>query len=111
MTCCVTAIARTDPEAEVRRAAVHVVVLLLRGLSEKVTEVGQPLFVPGAGTAPKGLLGAPWGGPTLCRGCRAPSQATSRESPKGLRCPVWASPTKGFPQQILGKGDFVGWSL
>lgn len=42
MTCCVTATARTDPEAEVRRAAVHVVVLLLRGLSEKVTEVGHP---------------------------------------------------------------------
>ncbi|NXB25587.1 TNG6 protein, partial [Rhagologus leucostigma] len=39
VTCCVTAIARTDPEAEVRRAAVHVVVVLLRGLSEKVTEV------------------------------------------------------------------------
>ncbi|NXB27843.1 TNG6 protein, partial [Eulacestoma nigropectus] len=39
VTCCVTAVARTDPEAEVRRAAVHVVVLLLRGLSEKVTEV------------------------------------------------------------------------
>ncbi|NXQ17280.1 TNG6 protein, partial [Peucedramus taeniatus] len=39
VTCCVTAIARTDPEAEVRRAAVHLVVLLLRGLSEKVTEV------------------------------------------------------------------------
>ncbi|XP_071423288.1 transport and Golgi organization protein 6 homolog [Pithys albifrons albifrons] len=39
VTCCVTAIARTDPEAEVRRAAVHVVVLLLRGLSEKATEV------------------------------------------------------------------------
>ncbi|NXY25191.1 TNG6 protein, partial [Atrichornis clamosus] len=39
VTCCVTAVARTDPEAEVRRAAVHVVVLLLRGLSDKVTEV------------------------------------------------------------------------
>ncbi|XP_051661542.1 transport and Golgi organization protein 6 homolog isoform X2 [Manacus candei] len=39
VTCCVTAIAQTDPKAEVRRAAVHVVVLLLRGLSEKVTEV------------------------------------------------------------------------
>ncbi|NWI94293.1 TNG6 protein, partial [Pitta sordida] len=39
VTCCVTAMARTDPEAQVRRAAVHVVVLLLRGLSEKVTEV------------------------------------------------------------------------
>ncbi|KAL2300076.1 hypothetical protein Nmel_012035, partial [Mimus melanotis] len=45
VTCCVTAIARTDPEAEVRRAAVHVVVVLLRGLSEKVTEVGHPLLV------------------------------------------------------------------
>ncbi|NXW09334.1 TNG6 protein, partial [Fregetta grallaria] len=39
VTSCLTAIARTDPEAEVRRAAVHVVVLLLRGLSEKATEV------------------------------------------------------------------------
>lgn len=37
---CLTAIAKTDPEAEVRRAAVHVVVLLLRGLSKKATEVG-----------------------------------------------------------------------
>ncbi|XP_069724318.1 transport and Golgi organization protein 6 homolog [Phaenicophaeus curvirostris] len=36
---CLTAIAKTDPKAEVRRAAVHVVVLLLRGLSEKATEV------------------------------------------------------------------------
>ncbi|NWX25323.1 TNG6 protein, partial [Notiomystis cincta] len=48
VTCCVTAIARTDPEAEVRRAAVHVVVLLLRGLSEKVTEVGHLLPRDGA---------------------------------------------------------------
>ncbi|XP_039552432.1 transport and Golgi organization protein 6 homolog [Passer montanus] len=45
VTCCVTAIARTDPEAEVRRAAVHVVVLLLRGLSEKVTEVLQDVLL------------------------------------------------------------------
>ncbi|NXM81658.1 TNG6 protein, partial [Oenanthe oenanthe] len=44
VTCCVTAIARTDPEAEVRRAAVHVVVVLLRGLSEKVTEVLQDVL-------------------------------------------------------------------
>ncbi|NWW77895.1 TNG6 protein, partial [Climacteris rufus] len=44
VTCCVTAMARTDPEAEVRRAAVHVVVLLLRGLSEKVTEVLQDVL-------------------------------------------------------------------
>ncbi|XP_074957199.1 transport and Golgi organization protein 6 homolog isoform X1 [Phalacrocorax aristotelis] len=39
VTSCLTAIAKTDPDAEVRRAAVHVVVLLLRGLSEKATEV------------------------------------------------------------------------
>ncbi|NWS34554.1 TNG6 protein, partial [Polioptila caerulea] len=44
VTCCVTAIARTDPEAEVRRAAVHVVVVLLRGLSEKATEVLQDVL-------------------------------------------------------------------
>ncbi|XP_053127528.1 transport and Golgi organization protein 6 homolog [Hemicordylus capensis] len=36
---CLAAIAQTDPEAEVRRAAVHVVVLLLRGLSQRATEV------------------------------------------------------------------------
>ncbi|KFP19187.1 Transport and Golgi organization protein 6, partial [Egretta garzetta] len=41
VTSCLTAIAKTDPEVEVRRAAVHVVVLLLRGLSEKATEVGH----------------------------------------------------------------------
>uniref|UniRef100_A0A8V5H320 Transport and Golgi organization protein 6 homolog n=1 Tax=Melopsittacus undulatus TaxID=13146 RepID=A0A8V5H320_MELUD len=44
VTSCVTAIAKTDPEAEVRRAAVHVVVLLLRGLSEKATEVLQDVL-------------------------------------------------------------------
>ncbi|XP_075017773.1 transport and Golgi organization protein 6 homolog isoform X3 [Calonectris borealis] len=44
VTSCLTAIARTDPEAEVRRAAVHVVVLLLRGLSEKATEVLQDVL-------------------------------------------------------------------
>lgn len=78
-----------------RRAAVHVVVLLLRGLSEKVTEVGQPLV----------------GEPLLCGGCRAHSQAASRASPKGLRCPVWPSPTEGFPQQTLGKGALGGCPL
>uniref|UniRef100_A0A8C2TW20 Transport and golgi organization 6 homolog n=1 Tax=Coturnix japonica TaxID=93934 RepID=A0A8C2TW20_COTJA len=41
---CLTAIAKTDPEAEVRRAAVHVVVLLLRGLSKKATEVLQDVL-------------------------------------------------------------------
>ncbi|XP_063168843.1 transport and Golgi organization protein 6 homolog [Candoia aspera] len=36
---CLAAIVKTDREAEVRRAAVHVVVLLLRGLSTKAVEV------------------------------------------------------------------------
>lgn len=31
--------AKTDPEVQVRRAAIHVIVLLLRGLSQKATEV------------------------------------------------------------------------
>ncbi|XP_074014118.1 transport and Golgi organization protein 6 homolog [Numenius arquata] len=44
VTSCLTAIAKTDPEAEVRRAAVHVVVLLLRGLSDKATEVLQDVL-------------------------------------------------------------------
>ncbi|XP_074695447.1 transport and Golgi organization protein 6 homolog [Strix aluco] len=44
VTSCLTAIAKTDPEAEARRAAVHVVVLLLRGLSEKATEVLQDVL-------------------------------------------------------------------
>uniref|UniRef100_G3WCW0 Transport and golgi organization 6 homolog n=1 Tax=Sarcophilus harrisii TaxID=9305 RepID=G3WCW0_SARHA len=39
VTSCLVAIAKTDPEVQVRRAAVHVVVLLLRGLSQKATEV------------------------------------------------------------------------
>ncbi|XP_069037352.1 transport and Golgi organization protein 6 homolog isoform X2 [Lepisosteus oculatus] len=36
---CLTAIIRTDGEAEVRRAGVHVIALLLRGLSNRATEV------------------------------------------------------------------------
>ncbi|XP_055991916.1 transport and Golgi organization protein 6 homolog [Sorex fumeus] len=39
VTACLTAVAKTDPEVQVRRAAVHVVVLLFRGLSQKATEV------------------------------------------------------------------------
>ncbi|XP_038224240.1 transport and Golgi organization protein 6 homolog isoform X1 [Dermochelys coriacea] len=39
VTSCLTAIVKTDGEAEVRRAAVHVVAVLLRGLNEKATEV------------------------------------------------------------------------
>ncbi|KAJ6652483.1 hypothetical protein lerEdw1_011453 [Lerista edwardsae] len=42
---CLTAVAKTDPEAGVRRAAVHVVVLLLRGLSAKATEVLQDVLL------------------------------------------------------------------
>ncbi|XP_024858552.1 transport and Golgi organization protein 6 homolog [Kryptolebias marmoratus] len=36
---CLTALIRTEKEAEVRRAAVHVMVLLLRGLSDRTTQV------------------------------------------------------------------------
>lgn len=36
---CLTAIIKTEKEAEVRRAAVHVITLLLRGLSDKTTQV------------------------------------------------------------------------
>nr|XP_007992025.1 transport and Golgi organization protein 6 homolog isoform X2 [Chlorocebus sabaeus] len=39
VTACLIAVAKTDSEVQVRRAAVHVVVLLLRGLSQKATEV------------------------------------------------------------------------
>ncbi|XP_042336576.1 transport and Golgi organization protein 6 homolog [Sceloporus undulatus] len=39
VTLCLAAVVKTDREAEVRRAAVHVVVLLLRGLSERALEV------------------------------------------------------------------------
>ncbi|XP_058501657.1 transport and Golgi organization protein 6 homolog isoform X3 [Solea solea] len=36
---CLTALIKTEKEAEVRRAAVHVITLLLRGLSNKTTQV------------------------------------------------------------------------
>ncbi|XP_059917132.1 transport and Golgi organization protein 6 homolog isoform X1 [Gadus macrocephalus] len=36
---CLSALIKTEKEAEVRRAAVHVITLLLRGLSEKTTQV------------------------------------------------------------------------
>ncbi|XP_056622852.1 transport and Golgi organization protein 6 homolog isoform X2 [Triplophysa dalaica] len=36
---CLTALIKTDREAEVRRAAVHVITLVLRGLSDKTTQV------------------------------------------------------------------------
>ncbi|XP_075432619.1 transport and Golgi organization protein 6 homolog isoform X2 [Ascaphus truei] len=39
MSACLAAVVRTDPEAQVRRAAIHVVVLLLQGLGERATEV------------------------------------------------------------------------
>lgn len=41
MTACLIAVAKTDSEVQVRRAAIHVIVLLLRGLSQKATEVSQ----------------------------------------------------------------------
>ncbi|KAM3933358.1 transport and Golgi organization protein 6 homolog [Leptodactylus fuscus] len=39
VTSCLSAVVHTDPEAQVRRAAIHVIVLLLQGLSERTTEV------------------------------------------------------------------------
>lgn len=36
---CLTALIKTEKEAEVRRAAVHVITLLLRGLSDRTTQV------------------------------------------------------------------------
>ena len=36
---------KTDHEVQVRRAAIHVIVLLLRGLSQKATEVSQSLTI------------------------------------------------------------------
>ncbi|XP_026975257.1 hyaluronan synthase 3 isoform X1 [Sagmatias obliquidens] len=39
VTTCLIAVAKTDHEVQVRRAAVHVIVLLLRGLSQKATEM------------------------------------------------------------------------
>lgn len=39
LSCCLTALIKTEQEAEVRRAAVHVIALLLRGLSHKTTQV------------------------------------------------------------------------
>lgn len=46
-----------------RRAAVHVVVVLLRGLSEKVTEVGHPCLSLGQGQLPRGSWVSPGEGP------------------------------------------------
>ncbi|XP_008138172.2 transport and Golgi organization protein 6 homolog [Eptesicus fuscus] len=39
VTACLIAVAKTDREVQVRRAAIHVIVVLLRGLSQKATEV------------------------------------------------------------------------
>nr|XP_054104850.1 hyaluronan synthase 3 isoform X3 [Callithrix jacchus] len=39
ITACLIAVAKTDSEVQVRRAAIHVIVLLLRGLSQKATEM------------------------------------------------------------------------
>ncbi|XP_069848721.1 transport and Golgi organization protein 6 homolog isoform X5 [Dipodomys merriami] len=39
VTACLIAVAKTDHDVQVRRAAIHVIVVLLRGLSQKATEV------------------------------------------------------------------------
>nr|XP_033796036.1 transport and Golgi organization protein 6 homolog [Geotrypetes seraphini] len=44
VTSCLTAVVKMDREAEVRRAGVHMVVLLFRGLSQKTTEVLQDVL-------------------------------------------------------------------
>lgn len=38
---------KTDREAEVRRAAVHVIALVLRGLSDKTTQVSISVILAG----------------------------------------------------------------
>ncbi|XP_060248008.1 hyaluronan synthase 3 isoform X2 [Meriones unguiculatus] len=43
VTACLVAVAKTDSDVQVRRAAIHVVVLLLRGLSQKATEMSVQL--------------------------------------------------------------------
>ncbi|XP_058607494.1 transport and Golgi organization protein 6 homolog isoform X1 [Onychostoma macrolepis] len=42
---CLTALIKTDKEAEVRRAAVHVITLVLRGLSDKTTQVLEDVLL------------------------------------------------------------------
>ena len=43
---CLTSLIKTEKEAEVRRAAVHVITLLLRGLSHKTTQVWNHTHTP-----------------------------------------------------------------
>ncbi|XP_028287966.1 transport and Golgi organization protein 6 homolog [Parambassis ranga] len=42
---CLTALIKTEKEAEVRRAAVHIIALLLRGLSDRSTQVLQDVLL------------------------------------------------------------------
>jgi len=93
VTSCLTAVAKTDPEAEVRRAAVHVVVVLLQGLSEKATEVGH---LPACPLPPPGSWASPGTGPVVLgdshslwglQGCFPGSfQGTSCESRTSSLC-------------------------
>ncbi|XP_025776341.1 transport and Golgi organization protein 6 homolog [Puma concolor] len=46
VTACLIAVAKTDHEVQVRRAAIHVIVLLFRGLSQKATEELRKYFSP-----------------------------------------------------------------
>lgn len=94
VTSCLTAIAKTDPKAEVRRAAVHMVVLLLRGLSEKATEVGH-------------LPACPWGRGSLCQAPGHPWVLAQHSSgiasaPRGLE--------GSFPGSFQGKSCGTGTS-
>ncbi|KAG8437528.1 hypothetical protein GDO86_008294 [Hymenochirus boettgeri] len=42
---CLSSVVRHDPEVQVRRAAINVIVLLLRGLSERATEILQDVML------------------------------------------------------------------
>ncbi|PIO35963.1 hypothetical protein AB205_0205430, partial [Aquarana catesbeiana] len=53
---CLSAVIHTDPEAVVRRAAIHVVVLLLRALSSRATEVIHPRQSGGKSVRPVSRL-------------------------------------------------------
>lgn len=88
-----------------RRAAVHVVVVLLRGLSEKATEVGHPLLVPGAGTAPTGLGEGPC--PIGAAGL-IPKQLSLGKSQWTETPSLGIPPLKGSLSRFWGRGALWG---
>lgn len=110
VTLCLTTIVKSDHEAEVRRAAVHVVVLLLRGLSDSATEVSPtPLLLAeesgGVAVAEKIQLLVPgqcqrdtvWELPLPC-GCPIPAVS----SQQGLRHPCFRKELRPCERQEPG---------